>query len=158
MTAEADFAPLLELGPTARADLTEVDPSQADSLHAQAAFERAVAAAAQGDEALAIAEYLGLQNRRDGAGVVSRGGGVPSGRRLLQHPRPPVDLERAFRMYRRAIAAYEQCGLSAEARHLTYTLMRLRLRRARVLRLPVHQRLELGLYWATAGSGCARSA
>ena len=46
-----------------------------------------------------------------------------------------MDLERAFRMYRRAIAAYEQCGLVAEARHLTYALMRLRLRRARVLRL-----------------------
>jgi hypothetical protein len=64
-----------------------------------------------------------------------------------------VDLERAFRMYRRAIAAYEQCGLSAEARELTYTLMRLRLRQAPVLRLPVRQRLELGLYWATAGFG-----
>src|SRR4030095_13706902 len=68
-------------------------------------------------------------------------------------PRLAVDLERAFRMYRRAIAAYEQCGLVAEARHLTYALMRLRLRRARMLRLPVLQRLELALYWATAGFG-----
>src|SRR4029453_13132010 len=45
LTAEADFAPLQELGPAERADLTAVDPYQADSLHAQAAFERAVAAA-----------------------------------------------------------------------------------------------------------------
>ena len=31
LTAEADFAPLQELGPAERADLTEVDPYQADS-------------------------------------------------------------------------------------------------------------------------------
>jgi exonuclease VII small subunit len=131
-----------------------VDPYQADSLHAQAAFERAVAAAAQGDEALAIAEDLKASKIAEtarewylAAGACHRGGD------LLQHPRPPRDLERAFRMYRRAMAAYEQCGLSAEARHLTYALMRLRMRRAHVLRLPVLQRLELGLYWATAGCG-----
>jgi Ion channel len=154
LTAEADFAPLQELGPAERADLTEVDPYQADSLHAQAAFERAVAAAAQGDEALAIAEYLKASKIAETArewylaAVACHRVGD-----FLQHPHPPMDLERAFRMYRRAIAAYEQCGLSAEARHLTYALMRLRLRRARVLRLPVLQRLELSLYWATAGFG-----
>jgi exonuclease VII small subunit len=154
MTAEADFVPLPELGPAERTDLTEVDPYQADSLHAQAAFERAVAAAAQGDEALAIAEYLKVSKIAETArewylaAVACHRVGD-----FLQHPRPPMDLERAFRMYRRAIAAYEQCGLSAEARHLTYALMRLRMRRAHVLRLPVLQRLELGLYWATAGFG-----
>jgi exonuclease VII small subunit len=154
LTAEADFAPLQELGPAERADLTEVDPYQADSLHAQAAFERAVAAAAQGDEALAIAEYLKASKIAETArewylaAVACHRVGD-----FLQHPRPPMDLERAFRMYRRAIAAYEQCGLSAEARHLTYALMRLRLRRARVLHLPVRQRVELALYWATAGFG-----
>jgi hypothetical protein len=154
VTAAADFAPLPELGPAERADLTAVDPYQADSLHAQAAFDRAVAAAAQGDEALAIAEYLKASKIAETArewylaAVACQRVGD-----FLQHPCPPVDLERAFRMYRRAIAAYEQCGLSAEARHLTYALMRLRLRRARVLRLPVHQHLELGLYWTTAGFG-----
>jgi len=154
VTAEADFAPLPELGPAERADLTAVDPYQADSLHAQAAFDRAVAAAAQGDEALAITEYLKASKIAETArewylaAVACQRVGD-----FLQHPRPPVDLERAFRMYRRAIAAYEQCGLTAEARHLTYALMRLRLRRAHVLRLPVLQRLELSLYWATAGFG-----
>ena len=154
VTAEADFAPLPELGPAERADLTAVDPYQADSLHAQAAFDRAVAAAAQGDEALAITEYLKASKIAETArewylaAVACQRVGD-----FLQHPRPPVDLERAFRMYRRAIAAYEQCGLTAEARHLTYALMRLRLRRAHVLRLPVLQRFELRLYWATAGFG-----
>jgi len=153
-TAEADFAPLQELGTAERADLTEVDPYQADSLHAQAAFERAVAAATQGDESLAIAEYLKASKIAETArewylaAVACHRVGD-----FLQHPRPPVDLERAFRMYRRAIASYEQCGLSAEARQLTYALMRLRMRRARALRLPVLQRLELYLYWATAGFG-----
>jgi hypothetical protein len=154
VTTEADFAPLQELGPAERADLTAVDPYQADSLHAQAAFERAVAAAAAGDDALAIAEYLKASKIAETArewylaAVACQRVGD-----FLQHPRPPADLERAFRMYRRAIAAYEQCGLSAEARQLTYALMRLRMRRARLLGLPVLQRLELGLYWATAGFG-----
>jgi hypothetical protein len=132
----------------------EGDPYQADSLHAQAAFDRAVTAAAQGDEALAITEYLKASKIAEtarewylAAVACHRVGN------FLQHPRPPVDLERAFRMYRRAIAAYEQCGLVAEARHLTYALMRLRLRRAPVLRLSVRQRLELALYGATAGFG-----
>jgi hypothetical protein len=154
VTAEADFAPLPELGLADRTDLTAVDPYQADSLQAQAAFERAVDAAAQGDDALAIAEYLKASKIAETArewylaAVACHRVGD-----FLQRPRPPVDLERAFRMYRRAIAAYEQCGLAAEARHLTYALMRLRLRRARVLRLPVRQRVELALYWATAGFG-----
>ena len=44
--------------------------------------------------------------------------------------------------------------MSAEARHLlTYALMRRRLGQARVLRLSMVQRLELALYWATAGFG-----
>jgi uncharacterized protein len=41
--AKADFAPLSEPGLAERTDLTEGDPYQADSLHAQAAFEGAVA-------------------------------------------------------------------------------------------------------------------
>jgi hypothetical protein len=57
-TAAADFAPLQDLGRADRAHLTEIDPYQADSLHAQAVFTRAEEAAAQGDEALAIAHYL----------------------------------------------------------------------------------------------------
>ena len=88
-----------------------MNPYQADSLHAQAAFERAVAAAAQGDEALAVTEYLKASKIAETArewylaAVACHRVGD-----FLQRARPPVDLERAFRMSRRAIAAYEQCG------------------------------------------------
>ena len=56
VTAEADFCPPPDLGPAARAGLTEVDPS--GGLAACAGGLRAGSAAAQGDEALAITEYL----------------------------------------------------------------------------------------------------
>lgn len=154
LTADADFTPLQDLCPEDRADLPEIDPYQANSLHAQAAFARAEAAAAQGDEALAIAQYLTAAKIAETArewylaAVACHRVGD-----FLQHPAPPVDLERAFRLYRRTIAAYEQCGLLADARALAYHLMRQRLRHAHALRLPRVQRLELWLYWATAGFG-----
>jgi hypothetical protein len=59
-----------------------------------------VAAAAQGDEALAIAEYLKASKIAETArewylaAVACHRVGD-----FLQHPRPPMDLERAFRGY-----------------------------------------------------------
>jgi hypothetical protein len=72
---------------------------------------------------------------------------------FLLDPKPPQDVERALRMYRRAVAAYEQCGLFSEARRLAYRQMCLRLRRARELKLPLLHRVELALFWAVAGFG-----
>jgi hypothetical protein len=56
-------------------------------------------------------------------------------------------------MYRRAVASYERCGLVAEARELSYHEMRLRLRWAPTLGLSPTHRIELFLFWATAGFG-----
>ena len=72
---------------------------------------------------------------------------------FLREPTPPCDLERALRMYRRAVAAYEACGLIAEARELAYSVLRIKLRRGRELRLPLHLRVELFVFWAVAGFG-----
>jgi hypothetical protein len=159
VTLEADFAPLKDLSAENQTDDAEVDPYQRDSLHAQAAFDRAVEAATHGDEELAITQYLTASKIAETArewylAAVScqRVGD------FLQNPKPPADLERAFRLYRRAVAAYERCGLFAEARELSYYLMRLRMRRARELQLPLARRLELYLYWATAGLACGRCA
>jgi hypothetical protein len=66
---------------------------------------------------------------------------------------PERNLERALRMYRRAIAAYEQCGHFDEASNLEYQVCNLRLWHARELKLPVRLRIEMFLYWATAGFG-----
>jgi hypothetical protein len=56
-------------------------------------------------------------------------------------------------MYRRAIAAYEQCGLFAEARELAYRQMCSRMWNGRALKLPWTHRVELFLHWAVAGFG-----
>src|SRR5205823_2692826 len=72
---------------------------------------------------------------------------------FLLGPRYPYDLERAFRMHRRAVAAYEHCGLFAEARNLAYRQMRCKLAHAREMKLKPWQRIELFLYWAAAGFG-----
>lgn len=151
---EADFAPLKEAGTTDPADKSDLDPHHDESLRAQEAFELATEAAAAGDEEGAVRQYLKASNLAEAArewylAAVScqRVGD------FLQNERPPEDLERAFRMYRRAVAAYEQCGLFDEARRLSYRLMSLKMRRARQLRLPLLVRVELVLYWAAAGFG-----
>jgi hypothetical protein len=86
----------------------------------QAAFKLAMEAAAAGAEAEAVQHYLKVANLAEAArewylAAVScqRVGD------FLQNERPPEDLERAFRMYHRSVAAYEQCGLFDEARNLS---------------------------------------
>jgi hypothetical protein len=63
------------------------------------------------------------------------------------------NLERAARFYRRAIAAYEECGHFDEAASLEYVVSGLRLWHARELGLSWVLRIEMFLYWATAGFG-----
>jgi len=134
----------------------QVDPSERDShdensRQAQEAFELA---AATKEEYRAVHHYLKAANLAEDArewylAAVScqRVG------EFLMNDRPPTDLERAFRMYRRAVAAYEQCGLFDEARRLQYRLMTMKMNRARELKLSRFVRLELVSYWAFAGFG-----
>jgi hypothetical protein len=56
-------------------------------------------------------------------------------------------------MYRRAVGGYQNCGLFAEARELSYRIMNIKMRRASQLRLPWWQRIELVAFWAIAGFG-----
>lgn len=153
--AEADFVPLISAdGPAPKADLEEIDPFQWDSLQASQAFERAAAAAADGDVPLAMQLYIRAAKIAETAhewylaAVASRQVGD-----YLLAAGPWRDIERAFRMYRRAVAAYERCGLAAEARNLSYHEMCLRMVSARRLGLSVTHRIELFLFWATAGFG-----
>jgi hypothetical protein len=153
-SAEADFAPLPEPGKAPAAVKRDADPFQSDSIRAQESFDAAVARAAAGDEEGAIQEYIRASKIAEtahewylSAVACERVGD------FLLHPAPPSDMDRAFRMYRRAIAAYEQCGLFAEARELAYRQMFLRMARSGELRLPLKQRLELFIYWAIAGFG-----
>jgi hypothetical protein len=145
---DADFAPLTADDAAAGA---EPDPHHAESLHVKEAFDLAAAAT---DEAEAVRQYLKASNLAEAArewylAAVSceRVGD------FLRNPKPPEDLERAFRMYRRAIAAYEQCGLYDESRRLSYRMMFLKMSIARRLRLPMATRFELIAYWVFAGFG-----
>lgn len=150
---EADFAPMagLEEGP---APDREVDPFQFDSVEAQRAFDAAAAADADGNEELAIQQYIRAAKIAETArewylaAVACQRVGD-----FLIGPRPPFDLDRGFRMYRRAIAAYEHCGLFAEARELAYRQMCSRMWNGRALKLPWTHRVELFLHWAVAGFG-----
>jgi hypothetical protein len=148
---EADFAPLSYDGRAARG---KVDPFQLDSIEAQKAFDTAVALAAEGQEQEAIEQYIRAAKIAETArewhlaAVACQRVGD-----FLSHPKPPFDLERAFRMYRRAVAAYEQCGLFAEARELAFRILYTRMRRAKELRLPLAHRIELRLFWLLAGFG-----
>lgn len=149
---EADFAPFGGDGDEARSDAE--DPHHAESLRVKEAFDLAAAAAGAGDEEGAVRQYLKASNLAEAArewylAAVSceRVGD------FLRNPKPPEDLDRAFRMYRRAVAAYEHCGLYDEARRLSYRLMCFKMRNADRFRLPAHMRIELAIYWATAGFG-----
>jgi len=152
--AEADFAPLAD-AKESLADLKrDADPFQADSLEAQQAFEDAQEAEKTGTEEQAIQQYIRAAKIAETArewylaALASQRVGD-----FLLVPPPPCDIERAFRMYRRAVAAYEQCGLFAEARELAYRQMCCKLRAAKALGLPLPHRLELLLHWAVAGFG-----
>ena len=151
---EADFAPMKEAGATDTDTDGESDEHHSQSLRVQEAFELARQASAAGHEEEAVRQYLKASNLAEAArewylAAVScqRVGDY------LQNDRAMDDLERAFRMYRRAVAAYERCGLFEEARRLSYRLMGLRMRRAPQLQLPLWERIELVLYWALAGFG-----
>jgi tetratricopeptide (TPR) repeat protein len=147
---EADFAPLKHPSEAA----TREDQYLQDSKLAQMVFDEATQAANAGDENQAIARFLQAAKLAESAREWYLAGlALQRIGDFLQNPRPPCDLERAFRMYRRAVADYEACGHFTEARHLSLKLMWLRLSRASELSLSWRARVGLAIYWATAGFG-----
>lgn len=152
--ADADFVPLSGEGAADGPELEPIDPFQWDSLQARHAFDQALAAAGEGNIPRAMQTYIRAAKTAETAhewylaAVASREVGD-----YLLAEGPQRDVERAFRMYRRAVAAYERCGLVAEARELSYYEMRQRLRWAPTLGLSVTHRIELFLFWVTAGFG-----
>ena len=149
---EADFSPPED--PPGRRGPKHADKSLADSERAQAAFDAAAARSEAGDEERAVPEFLRASKLAERArewylaAVACRRLGD-----LFHTPEPPYDLDRAFRMYRRAVYAFEQCGHFEDARQLSYRLMAMKLRHAADLGLRWNVRVELFLYWAIAGFG-----
>lgn len=146
--AAADFAPLEEARPAAP------DEHLKDSIDAQALYDRAMQEAQRGDENDAVVHFLRASKLAETArewylvaAACHRIGDV------FRTPGSGYDLARALRMYHRAIAAYQQCGLFEEAHQLTYRAACLRLWRGGELRVPLGRRLGQFLYWAVAGFG-----
>ncbi len=149
---EADFAPLKHTLDERKS--TRDDPYLSDSQLAQEVFDRAAGEASAGNEQEAVSQFLQAAKLAEGAREWYLAGlALERVGDFLKYPKPPYDLERAFRMYRRAAANYEACGHFADARKVSLRLMSIKMRRASELSLPWQVRLELVLYWATAGFG-----
>ncbi len=152
-TPEADFAPLANVGYASEDDY-QLDPYQRDSVAAQTAFDEAVTAAAEGREHDAVQHFITASKIAETArewhlaAVACRRVGD-----YLLEPPEPCDVERSFRMYRRAVAAYDQSGLFAEARELAYRQMCLKMTHAHEMNIPWRHRIELWIQWATCGFG-----
>lgn len=150
----ADLAPLEELDTARQQNRDETDTHQQASVRAKDAFSAAVEATKAGDEEIAVQEYLRCAAAAEAAHewylVATSCHRVGD---FLLNPKPPNDVDRALRMYRRAAAAYDQSGLYTEARELTYDVMMLRLRRVQSEPISWWKRSELFLYWLTAGFG-----
>lgn len=156
---EADFSPPTPTEhapphPAADASAAEEDPYHQDSLAAKAAFDEAIAAVAQGKQEQAAHRFLKASKLAESAREWYLA--AVSFERIGDYfylPAPSHDLERALRMYQRAVAAYEHCGMFAEARELAYRVLCIKLWRGKELNLAWAQRLEHFLYWAVAGFG-----
>jgi hypothetical protein len=146
-----DFAPLGGSNTSGRDHEHSVQPA---SVQAQSLFEEAEAASSQGQQEAAVEKYLACAATAEAAHewFLAAQSCERVGDFLLE-PRPPSDLGRALRMYRRAAMAYENCGLFAEARELFYRESLLRLRHAAELRVSLWHRVEMLAYWLSAGFG-----
>jgi hypothetical protein len=152
--AEADFTPLAEAEGEREPGPREVDPFQYDSLEAQRAYESALRIAESENEAKAVQEFIRAAKIAEVAHEWYLA--AISCRRVgdfLLTPEEPCDVERALRMYRRAISAYRECGLFVEARELAYRVKLLRLRGVGNMEFPLFHRIAFGISWATAGFG-----
>lgn len=140
----ADFAPPEE----------EPDEYLRDSVEAQALYDRAVSEAAGGDEGRGVVHFLRAAKLAESAhewylaALALRAAGD-----IFYTREPPYDLERALRLYRRAVVAFDACGHFDDARELSYRVSWLRLWRGGEVGLSPARRAELFVFWLVAGFG-----
>lgn len=146
--AAADFTPPQESRHPAAHEHLE------DSRAAQEFYDRAVREAVEGDEPDAVVHFLRASKLAEAAhewylvaAACHRIGD------MYRSPGGVYDLARAVRMYQRAIAAYQQCGMFSEARRLTYRVASLQLWHAPEVGVRPGHRFELLVFWAVAGFG-----
>lgn len=154
LTEQTDTAPLPEDVVADFAPESEPDEHLRDSVEAQRVYDRARREATAGDEKDAVVHFLRAAKLAEGArewylaALALRAAGD-----IFRTREPPYDLQRALRMYRRAVAAFEACGHFDEARELSYLVPKLRMCNGRELGVPVAKRAELFVFWLLAGFG-----
>lgn len=149
----ADFAPPANQIPTAQ-DSPSADEYLQESLKAEELYARAIKFAENGDNPQTVSHFLRAAKHAE----MAREWHLAAialhavGDRFLKRG-PEQDLPRALRMYRRAIAAYEQCGYFDESRRLEFRVSKLQLVYARSLKIPREIQIEMLFNWAVTGFG-----
>jgi hypothetical protein len=146
---KADFAPS-----RTENDSSEIDEYLRESVKAEELYRVAAATAEKGDERQTIAQLLRAAKQAEMAheshlAAIS----LHAMADIFRKDGPEKNLDRATRFYRRAIVAYEECGHFDEAAKLEYDVCSLRLWHAGELGISLRVRIEMFLFWATAGFG-----
>jgi hypothetical protein len=150
---KADFSPSLN-DTTTKDHTSEVDEYLQDSVIAEQLYTAAVKVSADGDARQTILHLLRAAKQAEKAQEWHLAAlSLHAMADIFRSNGPERNLERAVRIYRRAIAAYESSGNFDEATHLEYVVCGLRLWNAGELKLSIRLRIEMFLYWATAGFG-----
>jgi hypothetical protein len=149
----ADFSPIKKTAP-AEAVSAEIDEYLQESVLAEELYAKAIAMEETADEGQKVLNLLRAAKQAEKAqewhiAAIS----LHAMADIFRSKGPERDLDRAIRFYRRAIAAYESCGHFDEASALEYRVGSIRLWNARELKHSLGLRIELFLYWATAGFG-----
>jgi hypothetical protein len=150
---KADFSPSVDESPT-KDELSDVDEYLRESVLAEKLYTAAMSVAENGDDRQTVSHLMRAAKQAEKAqewhiAAIS----LHAMADIFRNKGPERNLERAVRMYRRAIAAYESCGHFDEAADLEYLVCSMRLWNARELKLTKRLRIEMFLYWATAGFG-----
>jgi len=149
----ADFAPSKEVKSSAKPE-SEIDEYLRESVLAEELYNSARNVAEKGDQRQTVAHLLRAAKQAEKAGEWHLAAiSLHAMADMFRCDGPERNLERAVRFYRRAIVAYESCGHFDEAASLEYYVCSLRLWHARELNVPIRLRIEMFLYWATAGFG-----
>jgi hypothetical protein len=149
----ADFAPPGEVVPT-EDDFPQADKYLRESVLAEELYARALQERDKGSREETVSHLLKAAKHAEMAHEWHLAAlSMHMAGDLFRANGPTRDLPRAMRMYRRAIAAYEQCGHFDESNTLDYQVCNLRLWSGRELGSSRRIRLEMFFYWLTAGFG-----
>jgi hypothetical protein len=154
LTEQTDTPPLPDDVVADFAPEAEADEHLRDSVEAQELYARARREATAGGERDAVGHFLRAAKLAEVArewylaALALRAAGD-----IFRTREPPYDLQRALRMYRRAVVAFEACGHFDDARDLWYLVLKLRMWRGGELGVSRLRRAELFVFWLIAGFG-----